>query len=280
MLKKTAVAASILLIAGLAGGMLTFKSGNRAEEITEDKTIQNEFDEIKISAKEASVEVLPTSNSQASVELSGKSANYILSANVEGSVLQVDVDYKQKKLYNFDFASAFLALKVYVPEKEYKSLQADSSNSSVELHDLQAKAVRVQTDNGRIKMSKMQSDEVNAEADNGTIDLTNVKALQVAAETDNGKILLDGVEGKLSGKADNGSISLKTKDMDRSIDFETDNGKIKIQTDKEPENAIFDINIDNGKADIFGESKWDTLVGDGDYLIKLTAENGKITVKK
>jgi len=280
MIKKTAMVGLGLLLVGIAGSIFTFKSVNGAKEVTEEKVeIHDEFDEIEISANEARVEVLPTDDSKARVELTGGYSNYRLSADVDGSTLKVDVGHRQKKLFNFGFSSALLSLKVYVPEKEYQSLKIESGNGRVRADDLQAKVVHVETDNGHIKLNHMKSSEVTAEADNGTIDMENVEASTVTTRADNGKIMLDGVEGKLFGKTNNGSISLVTYDLDRVIDFETDNGKIKIQTEKEPTNAIIDAKVDNGKVTIFGESNWDTVIGDGDNLIKLTTNNGMITVK-
>lgn len=281
MIKKISIVALILLLVGIVGSIFTFKSINTAKDVTEEKVeIQDAFDEIEISSNEARVEVLPTSDSKATIELTGKHSNYRLSADVEASTLKVDVGYRQNKLFNFDFTSALLTLKVYVPEKLYQSLQIESGNGRVQVDDLQAKNVYVKTDNGHIKLNNLESSKVTAEADNGTIDLKNVASSAVNTRADNGKIHLDNVEGNLSGKTNNGSISLVTHDLDRAIDFETDNGKIKIQTEKDPTNVIFDIKLDNGKADIFGKTNWDTVIGDGEHLIKLTAGNGKITVTK
>lgn len=280
MIKKIAIVALILLLVGIVGSIFTFKSINKSEDVTEEKVINDNFNEIKIKSNEASVEVFSTSDKKAKVELSGKSSDYRLSADVEGSTLKVDVDYKPKKLFNFDFTSALLDLKVYVPEKVYDSLLIESDNGRVQIDGLQARDVHVKTDNGRIKLNDIESSKVTASADNGMINLKDIVASTVNTSADNGKITLDDVAGKLSGKTNNGSISLVTHDLDRAIDFETDNGKIKIQTEKGPTNAILDAKVDNGKVTIFGESNWDTVIGNGKNLIKLTAKNGTITVIK
>ncbi|HLR40510.1 MAG TPA: DUF4097 family beta strand repeat-containing protein [Virgibacillus sp.] len=280
MIRKTTTLAIVLLIVGVAGSIFTFKAANKTEDVTEEKVINDDFNNIEVTANEAEVEILPTSDSQAKVELSGKNSNYRLSTGVEGSTLKVDVAYKQKKLFNFDFTLASLSLKVYLPEKEYNSLQIESGNGRVRVDDLQAKVIHVKTDNGQIKLNHIGSSEVTAEADNGTIDMENVTATNVKVKADNGKIKLKDVEGNLSGTTNNGSISLVTRDLHRSIDFETDNGRINIQTEKKPTNAIIDAKVDNGKVTVFGESNWDTVIGEGENLIKLTTKNGTITVIK
>lgn len=279
MIKKTAVVASILLLIGIVGSVFTFKSAHEAEDVTEEKVLHEDFNDIEVTTDNTKVEIFSTNDSEARIELSGKDANYHLLADVEESTLKVDVVYKQRKLYNFDFTLGQSALKIYVPEKEYNSLQVESDNGQIRANDLQAKNIHLTTDNGRIQLNDIQSEAVIAEADNGAIDLKSVTAADVKVKADNGKILLDGVEGKLSGKTNNGSISLITSYLDRPLDFETDNGKITIQTEKEPTNVIYDVKVDNGKVNIFGQKSWDTVVGDGEHLIKLTAENGMITVK-
>ena len=280
MIKKIAVVASILLLTGIVGSVFTFKSIYEAEDVTEEKVLHDDFNDIEVTTDNTKVEFLPSSDSEARVELSGKDSNYHLLADVEESTLKVDVVYKQRKLYNFDFTLGQSALKIYVPEKKYDSLQTSSDNGQIRVGDLQAKNIHLTTDNGRIQLNNIQSDEITTEADNGAIDLKAVAAADVKMKADNGKITLDDVEGKLSGKTNNGSISLITSYLDRPIDFETNNGKITIQTEAEPTNVIFDVKVNNGKIDIFGKKNWDTVVGDGEHLIKLTAENGMITVAK
>src|SRR5699024_10553167 len=98
-------------------------------------------------------------------------------------------------------------------------------------------------------------------------------------KTNNGKIKLADVDGQLVGRTNNGSISLIAQEIDRPIDFATDNGKILIQTEHEPTNAIIDIKIDNSKVEYFGESIWEDDIGDGEHVNKLETKNAKITLK-
>lgn len=279
MFKRIIAIATLLLVVGIIGSIFTYKSVSKAEASIEEKIIQDEFDEIDIRVDEASVEVLPTEDSTAKIELTKKQSNYQLLADVEGSMLKVVVESKQKKLFNFGFTSPFLSLKVFVPEKDYVSLDVKSDNGHLQINALLVKDVEAETDNGRIKLSNMQSDKVIATANNGKIDLENVTAQLVNTKTNNGKIKLADVDGQLVGRTNNGSISLIAQEIDRPIDFATDNGKILIQTEHEPTNAILDIKIDNGKVDYFGESTWDTVIGDGEHVINLETKNGKITLK-
>lgn len=280
-LKNISIIALLLLIIGIVGSIITFKTLSRPEPVSEKRVIENaQFTNISITTDNAKVEVLPTKDAKATVELSGKAKNYMFEASEEGNTLAVVLKEKQWKLVSFDFFLNALTLKVYVPEKQYEAMQIDNNNGRIQVENLVAKKLNVDTDNGRIELKNMESSEVKAKADNGRIELKNIKALSVAVKADNGKILLEEVDGKLSGKTNNGRISLVTNNLERQIDFETDNGSIKIQTEKEPKNVTFNIKVDNGKVDIFGSSDRSSIFGNGEHLIKLKSDNGGITVTK
>lgn len=280
MIKKTAMIAGVLLGIGIIGSVFTFASANKMEDFEKEKTIKEDFDAIDIKAGNAKIEVLPTRDKEARVELSGKGSNIDFSANVEQSNLRVVVNDQQKKLIHFDFISSRLALNVYVPEKQYQALTIESDNGLVEASELQAKAIQIRTDNGAIQLQEMKSEKMNIGTSNGKILVKDSEAGAADAKANNGKISFDHVKGALSAEADNGSISLNTESLDRPLDFETDNGKINIKTENKPTNAIFDVKVDNGKVKLFGQSDWDTVIGNGAHMIKLTTNNGNITVEK
>jgi DUF4097 and DUF4098 domain-containing protein YvlB len=88
------------------------------------------------------------------------------------------------------------------------------------------------------------------------------------------------VQGSLKGETHNGSIALETKELDRDIDFKTNNGKIKITTKKEPSNVQFNVSVDNGKVDILNKYDSSAVIGKGKNIIKLATHNGSISVIK
>ncbi len=207
-------------------------------------------------------------------------SDYNFSSEVKNSTLEVHVDMNQKKLFRFDFFSKGSALKLYIPKKQYESLQIESDNGRIMIEGIDVKTADIRTDNGRIEINNMANDNLTVNSDNGRINLANVDASTVTTKSSNGKIVLNHVTGTLSSKTNNGSISLITEDLERSIDFKTDNGKIEIQTEKEPTNVIFDLKTDNGSIDVFNQSDWDTVIGNGDNTIKLETDNGKIIITK
>ena len=230
----------------------------KSEQVSEEKVINHDrYTNIDITTDNSQIELIPTNDATTKVELSGKAAKkdkYTFAADVEGNTLTIQLKERQKKLVHFDFFSTSYLLKVYVPEKLYDTVQLESDNGRVKVESLQAKDIDVETDNGRIELNNVQGTSVTTESHNGRIELKSVAASTVMVKADNGKIILDDVEANISGKTHNGSISLVTNQLDRHIDFESDNGSIKIETaEKEPTNASFDVKVDNGRVNIFGK---------------------------
>ncbi|MGY4688197.1 DUF4097 family beta strand repeat-containing protein [Salibacterium sp. K-3] len=260
--KKIALIALLFIIVGGIGSVVTFND-SQATSIAQAKEVDNtNITEVDIRTHNEEVEIMSTKDSKITIELTGKTKDKNkLSVKENENTLSIQSDSQNKKLFSFDFFVESLTLTVYLPEKVYDTLQIDSDNGKIELEQLDIKDVNVTTKNGRIAMETIGAEKVQV----GTI---------------NGKIALNKVEGSITGKINNGSILLNTKDLDRSIDFETNNGSITVKTEKKPTNAVFDVKVGNGKINIFGDSNWDTVVGNGDNLIKLNTNNGSITVEK
>ncbi|OZU89592.1 hypothetical protein CIL03_00120 [Virgibacillus indicus] len=261
--KKIAMFAAILIVLGVIGSVITFNfkeptSVTQAEEI--DKT---DITAIEILSNNERVEIIPSNEQTIKVELSGKSNDKKDKFQVEekGNTLSIETESRDFKLFDFDFFTKSLTLTVALPEKVYESLKVEIDNGSLEAEDLNIT-------------------DINAATENGRIALKNIGADTVQVNSSNGKIELDHVKGEITGKTNNGKISLVTESLDRALELDTDNGAINIQTEKEPTNAIFDVRVDNGSIKIFGNSNWDTVVGDGDNIIKLTTNNGSIRVEK
>ena len=64
------------------------------------------------------------------------------------------------------------------------------------------------------------------------MDFKDVLAQNIHVKSNNGRIMLDHVEGEIEGQTKNGSLTLKTNELDRNLNFTTHNGKINIETEK------------------------------------------------
>ncbi|ASK61864.1 hypothetical protein CFK37_06665 [Virgibacillus phasianinus] len=262
--KKISIIASILILVGVVGCILTFNLLEKPTAIAEEKIIDNhDISTVDIHANNEMVKIIPTKDSLVKVELTGKATKGSkddLSVEAEGNRLSIKTN-NQRKFFNFDFFTTSLTLTIHLPQKIYESLQVDIDNGSVGANGLAINSVKAKTNNGQIEMS-------------------NMKSAAVEVESDNGKLILDNVDGRITGETNNGTILLKTKDLDRNIELESDNGGIKVGSDKEPTNVTFRVDTDNGNINILDKYNDNAVIGKGDNLIKLSTDNGSITVTR
>lgn len=279
MVKKWLSVAGILVVIGGVGAVIAFRNTEASETQTVEHSIDEAFNKIKIKNDIAKLDIKPTNEDTASIELANIDPNeYELKHQVKNNQLQVEVKKKGFKLINFNIKG--MTLTVNLPKEAYEELKVKSDDGAIGIRDLQIAQIDVQTDNGATKLEQLTADEINVNSDNGLIQLKDIKADKVSTESDNGATIMEQVnEAEVNSESDNGKITLKTSNVDRPIQLQTDNGAIHIQTDKKPENVTFDIKLGNGKAKVFGSSDWDTKVGNGENLIKLITDNGNITVE-
>ncbi|WP_208585959.1 DUF4097 family beta strand repeat-containing protein [Gracilibacillus suaedae] len=260
--KRVITIACALLIVGIIGSIVFYRVYEPAT-LAVTKEVENaEISTIEIDVNNEKVEIIPTTDPNPKVELTGTEGNHAkteLVVEENNHTLSVHTEHEMRTWFSFNFFNSTRTLTVYLPEQEYQQLAVDISNGSIQARDLAVNEINVETKNGKVELSEIVADTYQLRTYNGKIDLRNV-------------------EGELAARANNGAISLVTADLDRNINFETNNGRIKIQSEKEPTNAVLDTKVKNGSVNLFGNSNYNTVIGEGDNLVKLTTKNGSITV--
>ncbi|GAB4074450.1 hypothetical protein GCM10028778_19530 [Barrientosiimonas marina] len=259
-------AAALLILFGGAGSLLTVQSGIGNESGMETKRVDaDSVHSINIQAVNGKINTVRSEDAkQATVEWSGpvKGDGDRLSVGKNNGELSVRLESNPFKLFSFgfDFFNKN-ELTVSLPEKSYDSLHVKSNNGKIVANQLEARDVTIQTDNGQVDLNHLTTDQINVGMDNG-------------------QLLMKDISGNVTGRTDNGEIRLTTSDLDRDIDLTTNNGRIIVQTDKRPSNALLDAHTDNGIVSLFGRENRKTVYGDADHHVKLTTNNGMITVKE
>ena len=260
-LKKLMIIGIVLIIIGTLGSFLTFR--DNGIDIAEEKVFkESNITTVELESNNAAVEIIPTTDSKTKVEIVGKGTKDTmtnLTAKVEGETLIVKLEEKQIGFIHLDFGS--LTLRVTLPEKQYKSLIINNDNGKVELANLSVELLKAESNNGRIEMKNILTDKVEVNSDNG-------------------RVLFEDVTGMVKGKTNNGKISMITTTLNQAVQLETNNGSIEIETENEPTNVTFDIQVHNGSVNILDKFKGSTVIGNGENLVKLTTNNGKIQVLK
>lgn len=258
--------ATVLIIVGLVGALLAYTTYGAGEDVQQTETFEHQsITEVVIESDSASINVFPTNDELITVTFSAKdtrSRQYDF--NVQENEETLNIQLKEKKKFqfiNFGFNFTSPEITVYLPEKQYERLQVDNVN-------------------GKTTVENMSTNELNATTVNGRIDINNMTTQNTIVSSQNGKINLNAVNGEIVGNVVNGSITLETDDLNQFIDLESVNGKLSIETNEEPTNATIEVDVVNGKIDIFGEKNRNTTFGEGDYLIQLKTVNGRVSVSK
>ncbi|MBJ8069885.1 MULTISPECIES: DUF4097 family beta strand repeat-containing protein [Bacillus cereus group] len=282
--KSLSIIAGIIFIIGIIGSLFTYRS-IAAVPISEEKVINNNnVSSVIIDTNNVRVNTYPTTESNIKITLDGEvnpNIKRTLITDDKDSTLLISYKEKQQRWFNFDISEVLapLTLNVYLPEKQYDSLKVSNNNGYVSAKKLNVTHFNINTSNGRVELREINSQKVIAEANNGIMDFKDIMAQNIHVKSNNGRIMLDHVEGEIEGQSKNGSLTLKTNELDRNLNFTTHNGKINIETEKEPTNVQFNVSVDNGRANILDKYKGNSVIGEGENLIKLTTHNGNISVK-
>lgn len=260
--------ASCLLIVGAIGSIITYRTSDvSAEDLTDTELIENDHvTKIEVETENAKIEVLPTDEENIKVEFTAPSSEhdkYKLKLEEVGDTLSIKLKEKRIQFLYFDISLDFTGpvLKLYLPQKQYEELSIDGINGRIDVEQIEVAYADIETINGKIKLKELVTAETEVSSENGGIELNHV-------------------EGNISSEVTNGSTHLVTDNLDRSIDLESVNGKITIQSSKEPTNATIEASVINGKVNIFGDNARVKSFGNGEHKIELESVNGSISVNR
>lgn len=162
--KKLSIIALVLFLIGAIGSAFTFSQVTNQSATTEVKTISDVVTNINISADNATVEIIRTKGQETKVELVSKgveNSKLDFTADVDGKKLTVKL--KNQLTFSFGFHIQSLHLKVYVPERAYKSLAIKSDNGKVKISDMKSEYVKVKSENGRIELNEILAKKAEEE---------------------------------------------------------------------------------------------------------------------
>lgn len=276
LVKVLIIIAAIVLIGVIIFWYVSYTTNPEQQELLEEQTFNEQIENMEIMVKNSRVGILPSDDSTARIALSGTNDDFTLNTDLSGTRLIIEVEERPRfSLFGFNHSST---LQVFVPASGLDSLSVDSTNGAIRVADIQASEVSLEANNGRIDLEAVESDRVDAETANGRVELTSIDA-DITIRASNGRIILREVAGEVEAKANNGRIDLIVDRLDFPVDMETNNGHIEIRTDNEPSNARIQARVDNGSINVYGLENEESLFGDGDVLIQLESNNGRIVVE-
>ncbi len=261
-IKKLSVVALVLLVVGIVGGLFTYSSVFQQAEVKKEEMIKDKFSAIEISSDNAEIDIMPTKESVAKIELVTrgiKERKINFKTGVKGKTLSIVLE--GEKGFRFGFYPQTYHLNVFLPKKQYESMEVENGN-------------------GEVQVEQMKIDDVRVTLINGEAELNGLTAERVEVESNNGKIQLNDVVGEIRGSTVNGEIDVATKALDHPLQLESTNGEIRVQTEKEPTNTRFDVSVVNGEINILDKYTGSTTIGKGENVVKLTTVNGEVSVTR
>lgn len=233
---------------------------NKSIAIEDEKLINDSYEKINISSENAKVQLVPTTSEETKVEYGGmKKSKVKFDVKVKGDTLSIRLN---EKGWNFiRFSRKELTLIVHLPEKTYQEIEAQTVNGIIQAEHLQANKILLATNNGLVKLENSAGNQVEVHTDNGQISLNDVKA-DITAQTKNGRIIYNANE------------------INHQVSLNTNNGSIAVKLSEKPANAKIDAQTDNGFVKIFESRDKSVIFGEGEHLLKLRTNNGKISVEE
>lgn len=263
LVKRLVIIASILIIVGIIGGILTLKPLlNDNKFIANEQYITESYDDINVNVNNMAIEFYETGEKETKVVTSG-SKKHKTKVNVNNKTLNVKVSEPETltiTIPGINFSKNIPTIAIYLPEEQYNH-------------------VTVKSDNGMITAKGIDVDDLSINTVNGIVTLDSIHSQHTNIATENGKISLKNITGDLKSESTNGMISYETDHMDQNIEFKTVNGLISIESAKRPTNATFDLSVELGKVDVYGSNDSHIVFGEGENKIKLTTSIGKVKVK-
>lgn len=275
-----------------------FDRGNDYNEETIEFNI-NDVDKLDIDTSDEKIIILPTNQDSIKItyyENEDQTYNII---NENKTIIMK----KSQKLRFFHFNINFFipSIKIEIPKEKLLDYDIQTSNSKIEVKDLNINNAILKTSNGSVELdnlnfnnninittsnAKIELDNIIGrqlmiKTSNGTIELENIKAEIIDAKTSNAKIDTDNIKtDKILLKTSNGSIFFEKLDCP-NIELKTSNAKIKGELIKDINNYSKDIETSNADIDIKGTEYGKKILdkNNNNLILVIKSSNGKIIIE-
>lgn len=263
-------AVSVVLIVCILGGVTMILNRNSSKLMTAKYDVSEEFKDIQITTKTASIEFIPSEDGKTSI-ICHEPENRKHTVSVKDGVLVITLN-DTRKWYEFigiDFYSPKIT--VYLPQREYGNLNIHASTGNTTLPDgFTFEGVSVKASTGDISVNGIVADMLNLSVSTGNITVENsICSKDVKIEVSTGKTNLTNIQCKnLISDGDTGNITLTNVLASEKFDIERDTGKVRLNGCDAGE-----IYIETDTGSVTG-----TLLSEKVFITK--SDTGKIDVPK
>ena len=253
--KKIAlITAAVCLIGGIIISLTAFANMNyditkldTFVKETNEVVIRDKFNSINIDDTFSDIRLLPSADKKCMVVFH-EGENIHHKATVNNNTLDIscnDTTFSEDFLFSGFFFHK-ISVELYLPEKEYNSLDINLSSGDIKVDDAfwfksvsfknhsgdisfnaGAGSLALECSSGDIILSGVKADDITAECSSGDIDLTSIECKNIDSQCSSGDIQLKNVVSadKLSAKTSSGDIELRECDG-KNVELEATSGDI------------------------------------------------------
>lgn len=262
MFKKWLIAATILLIIGISGALLTAKPyfSLQNENVKQTKRFQGtKIQSISVSNNAGTIKLADTSGDEIIVETSGPKTSEPVKIETKGDLLSITNEVDNNFSLGINFKNSSSNITIYLPKKQYER-------------------IAVSNEVGEITMNEIDAVKLIAESEVGNIDINEVSSTSLKVSSESGNILINNYSGNLQVENEIGSINITTDKVNHSLLAKNEIGEINLTINQDPKNILISADSEIGSIQIYDKKTGSYMSGDGSTSIQLSTETGNITV--
>ena len=222
------VIGAVLMAVGYVASGKNLDNMSMSKIKTETYEPGEDFDDITIKAGSADVTLMLSEDGKCKIDVKDFEG-VAYTVKVEDGILSVNSKDDRswyKKTFNFGFGTNRQYIKVYLPEKVYKSVKLSSSSGDIKVEkEIAAESISVSASSGDVSQYG-SADEVTISASSGDVKADGT-AKKISVDTSSGDIIYTCEADEVTVKASSGDITVKGS-ANTSLDVKTSSGDIAV----------------------------------------------------
>ncbi|MFD2116559.1 DUF4097 family beta strand repeat-containing protein [Paenibacillus yanchengensis] len=260
-IKKLTIIALLLLVVSIIGSIATYKQSYEKKLSVEKIELTNSnFDNIQLTSRNSSIELLQTTQPTAYLELIGIKKNQKFSYSINDATLTIEDNNKQNKFFNLGIPQK-ASIKIYLPGKQYNT-------------------ITIKKEDGILLAENIVAKQFSIKGNDGLITFKNTEAAMYSIEALDAILHFEHIKGALNTKMMDGKVKIISSQLQYPVDIALNDGIINIETSKEPQDTTIQLQYNDGIVSLFGQNKTYAQFGNGENKINLSIKDGLIEVKK
>lgn len=204
----------------------------RAERVVTENVIGSDNLELEVNNRNGKIIIYSWDNEEIEARADVRYDDRFVSQNYsfikidrEGNKVIVRPDYDKTSARHFT-----MNMTVAVPKKYFEQIKLESTNSGIEIKEIETGSLKVNSTNGTIIIEDSKAEIADISSTNAQISVKGISGHELQINTTNGRILISDVDASdVDINTTNGTIVVdEIKENVKNIDTSTNNGNITI----------------------------------------------------